>query len=283
MYLFAKLWGMFKTYFLVALRVLQRNKAFSFLNILGLAVGVAASLLIFLVIRHEKSYDDYHSKKDRIYRVVTTMVNRSNGEIASQRGTVPLGLDEVLRTDVPGLERTAVAFKANEGSQVYIRDAGAAEERKFLQRDCYFVQPELFDIFDFTWLDGNAADLKHPGTVVLAENVANRFFGDWRKAMGKTIQLWSWRFPLRVCGVFKDLPANTDLSLQMGPSAVTFKDRNPEIYTSASKWHFSVAGSDVFVLLRPGASAVAGVEKSLDGIVKKYYGEDRAEYLTRTR
>lgn len=298
---------MFKTYFLVALRVLQRNKAFSFLNILGLAVGVAASLLIFLVIRHEKSYDGYHSKKDRIYRVATTMVNRSNGEIASQRGTVPLGLDEVLRMDVPGLEKTAAAFKAAEAAQVYIRDAGATEERKFLQRDFYFVQPELFDIFDFTWLDGNAADLKYPGTVVLAENVANRFFGDWRKAVGKTIQLWSWHIPLRVCGVFKDLPGNTDLPLQMGPSTATFKDRNPDFYTSAAKWHFSVAGSDVFVLLRPGVAGsaggvehggagraggaerggagrgVAGVERSLDGIVKKYYGEERAEYLTRTR
>src|SRR5258708_33029008 len=91
-----KLPGMLKTYFLVALRALRRNKAFSFLNVLGLAVGIVASLLIFLVFRFETSYEEYPSTKDSIYRAVTTVVNRSNGETSCQRGRLPLWLDEVI-------------------------------------------------------------------------------------------------------------------------------------------------------------------------------------------
>lgn len=278
---------MLRTYFLVALRALRRNKAFSFLNVLGLAVGVAASLLIFLVIRLETSYDGYHTKKDRIYRVVTTMVNRSNGEVTGQRGTVPLGLDDVIRPEIPGLEKTVAFIRTGNFSQIYIRDKDAVDEKKFLQKNIYFAQPEAFDVFDFSWLDGNAIGLKEPNTVVLAENVANRFFGSWHNAVGKTIQLWSFHIPLKVCGVFRDLPENTDLPLQVVPSVATFKALYPGFYTWAGKWHFSVAGSDVFVLVRGGRGGdqqrLAGIEQGLADIVKKYYGEEQGAYPTRTR
>src|SRR5260221_3742579 len=88
-----KLPGMLKTYFLVALRALRRNKAFSFLNVFGLAAGIAASLLIFLVIRFEMSYDEYHAKKDRIYPFVTTMVNCSYRGSSCHLRSVSLGFD----------------------------------------------------------------------------------------------------------------------------------------------------------------------------------------------
>jgi len=279
---------MLSTYFLVALRALRRNKAFSFLNVLGLAVGVAASLLIFLVIRLESSYDGYHAKKDRIYRVVTTMVNRSNGEVTGHRGSVPLGLDDVIRPDIPGLEKTVAIIKSGDAAQIYIRNKDAVDERKFLQKNLYFVQPEAFDVFDFSWLDGNAAGLKDPNTVVLAENVANRFFGSWHNAVGKTIQLWSFHIPLKVCGVFRDLPENTDLPLQVVPSIATFKALYPDFYTWTGRWHFSMGGSAVFVLVGHSQDAagdqrgLAGIEQGLAGIVKKYYGEEQGAYPTRT-
>lgn len=280
---------MFKTYFLVALRALRRNKAFSFINILGLAVGIAASLLIFLVIRFERSYDEYHAKKDRIYRVVTTMINRSNEEVSGYYGNVPLGLDDIIRPDIPGLEKTVAIIKSGDAAQIYIRDRDAAEEKKFLQRNIYFAQPEVFDIFDFSWLDGSAAGLKEPNTVVLAENVANRFFGSWQKAVGKTIQLWSFHIPLKVCGVFRDLPENTDLPLQVVPSVATFKAFYPDFYTWAGKWHFSGGGSAVFILVGHSLGQaedrrrLAGIEQGLAGIVKKYYGEEEGAYPTRTK
>src|ERR1700753_3818351 len=101
---------MFKTYLLVALRVLRRNKAFSLLNILGLSIGVTASVLIFLVIRWETGYDGYHKNKERIFRVTTSVLNRSNGEVVSQHAYAPMGLGDVVRSEVAGVEKTAAFF-----------------------------------------------------------------------------------------------------------------------------------------------------------------------------
>ncbi len=102
---------MFKTSLLIALRILRRNKAFSLLNILGLSVGIAASILIFLAIRWETGYDSYQRKQDRIYRVVTTMVNRSNGEVATQHAYAPISLNDVVRSEVAGVEKTAAILQ----------------------------------------------------------------------------------------------------------------------------------------------------------------------------
>src|SRR5262245_55581199 len=102
---------MFKSYLLTALRTVRRGKAFSLLNILGLAVGIAASILIFLVIRYETGYDADQSRNDRIYRVVTDMSNRSNGEVIERRGTAPARLSEVIHQDVSGLEKVSAVMK----------------------------------------------------------------------------------------------------------------------------------------------------------------------------
>jgi hypothetical protein len=70
----------------------------------------------------------------------------------------------------------------------------------------FFVEPAIFDMFDYTWMEGNAGGLKEPNTVVINQTLASQFFGDWKKAIGNTVQMWSYRVPLRVVGVFKDLP-----------------------------------------------------------------------------
>ena len=66
------------------------------------------------------------------------------------------------------------------------------------------AEPELFDTFDFTWLTGSASDLKYPNTVVLSASVADQFFGSWQRAMGQRIEMWSFRIPLRVVGIYQD-------------------------------------------------------------------------------
>src|SRR5579872_5999737 len=108
---------------MIVYRNLRRNTAFSLLNILGLAVGLAASILIFLVIRWETSYDSYHPNKDRVYRVVTTLVNRSNGEVAERHGSAPIVLGDAVRNEVSGLEKTAMLLHLTNAS-IYYRDKG---------------------------------------------------------------------------------------------------------------------------------------------------------------
>src|SRR5882757_7956533 len=98
---------MFKSYLKIAFRNLWRKKAFSFINIAGLAVGIAASLLIFLVIHSETGYDAWQSKYDRICRVVTTYTNAANGEVKDRHSAVPTPLPQTMLKEFPRIEGAA--------------------------------------------------------------------------------------------------------------------------------------------------------------------------------
>ncbi len=114
---------MFKNHFKIALRNLLRRKVYSSINITGLAVGIATTLLIFLVIHYEMSYDNFNSRKDRICRVVTTYTNKSNGEITGRESAVPIMLPDALRNDFPQLEKVAAVWKLG-GAQIHIPVSG---------------------------------------------------------------------------------------------------------------------------------------------------------------
>ncbi|HEY4336420.1 MAG TPA: ABC transporter permease, partial [Puia sp.] len=270
---------MLPTSFLIPMRRLLRNKAFSLLNILGLSIGVGASILIFLVIRWETSYDRYQPNKERVYRVVTTLVNRSNGEVANRHGSAPVTLGDAVRNEVSGLEKTAMLMHLTDAS-IYYREKGVTEEKRFMQREICLAEPELFSMIHCEWLDGDASGLKDPNTAVISETVAERWFGHWKNARGKTVEMWSWRVPLKIVGVFHDLPGNTDLPLELVPSYITYKQQFPWIYT-APDWHWVTPGSQLFVLLSPGRRA-AQVEGELSRIVHKYYNEQVAAFSTRS-
>ncbi|MEI9807105.1 MAG: ABC transporter permease [Bacteroidota bacterium] len=169
----------------------------------GPAVGIAASLLIFLVIQNEFSYDTYHSKKGRIYRVVSTQLNKSNGEINAQYGGVPIPVPDAMRQDFPQFEKMGAAWNLGQ-AQIYIPAEGLGEEKRFKENEgLYWTDAAVFDMFDFTWLAGNAKGLTEKNTVVLNESLAAKFFDNPQRAIGKTIQLWSFRIPLVVSGVLK--------------------------------------------------------------------------------
>jgi len=272
---------MIKTYLLVALRVLRRNKAFSLLNVLGLSIGVAAGILIFLVIRWETGYDSYHHNKDRIYRVVTSVLDRSNGETIAQHAYAPLGLGDVIRNEVAGVEKTAAFFKYIP-LQVHTAAKGVADGKVFLQNNLISAEPELFSMIDVEWLDGDASRLKDAGTVVIASGIAEKWFGDWRHVVGRTIELGSYRGPLLITGVFRDLPANTELPLEMVQSYQETRDGISEAFTMPDRWHYPAIHSGLFVMLDKHADR-ARVEGSLAGIVSKYYNEQQSSYKTRSR
>src|SRR5688500_14921614 len=180
---------MLNIFYKSALRSLWNKKSFSILNIMGLAVGIAASILIFLIIRNELSYDEYQSKRDRIYRVVTTMINKSNGEISRRTPGVPPPLPAAMKQDFAQVEKTA-AIVAMGGAQIYIPEKNTNDEKRFKEESgLFWTESGVFEIFDYDWIEGNATALKDPNTAVIAESVANKYFGNHEKAIGKTIQL----------------------------------------------------------------------------------------------
>jgi putative ABC transport system permease protein len=269
---------MFRNFFKTALRIFWKRKAFSFLNITGLGIGIAATLLLFLVIQNELSYDRYHRNNKRIYRVVAMHKSRSNGETTARYAHMPLPLPDAMRQDFPRIEKLATIVNLNE-AQIYVTGKNAADEKRFKEtKGLFWVEPSLFEIFDFTWLAGNASDLKDPNTVVLAESVAKRFYGSVSAAMGNVIQLYSFRIPLRITGVFKDPPEHTDIEVRLGASFATHRNRfrnrfGPEGFTGKNAWTSFIGDQQCFVLAGKNES-IASMQAQLPGFVKKYYPED---------
>src|SRR5882762_10369863 len=118
---------MLKNYIVTALRNMVRNRIYSVVNILGLAVGISASLLIFLVVQYELSFDNFHKNKDRIYRLVSVPFKEGTGFNAG--AGVPLPVAEALRVDYPQLEKTAAIFGRD--AQITIEKEGQHAEKKF--------------------------------------------------------------------------------------------------------------------------------------------------------
>src|SRR3989337_489730 len=110
---------MFKNYFTIAVRNLKRNKIFSLINIAGLAIGISASLVIYLIVQHELSYDKFHKDGDRIYRVVSKI---EFPDLTIHNSGVPVPTIKATRTDITGLE-TATHFVTSYGSKVSVPSA----------------------------------------------------------------------------------------------------------------------------------------------------------------
>ncbi|MBO9151971.1 ABC transporter permease [Chitinophaga sp. GCM10012297] len=254
----------------IAFRSLRRKLSFTLLNVAGLAVGIAAALLIFAVVRHELSFEDFQPNKDRIYRVASLSISRSNGETVAKNGGVPLILPPTFRNDFPQFEKVAAMWHLGQG-QIYIPGKNGAPEKRFLELDhMAWCEAGIFSMFDYKWLAGNADGLSRPNTAVVAASIAEKYFGSAQKALGQTIQLFSFRIPFEITGVYADPPANSDMGTRLAFSYPTFISATS--YTS-EEWKNLSGNSVCYVLLRKGADAAA-VTAQLPAFVKKYYNED---------
>jgi len=208
---------MIKNYFKTALRNLSKHKGNSIINIVGLVVGFAAFLLIFLVIQYEKSFDNFHAKKNSIYRVVRIGKNPANREY---RPGVPFPVTLGLRTDFPQLANAAAIYGSN-NEQVIVTAPDGATLKKFKEPTGVFVaEPQFFQMFDFDLAKGNIKNaINEPNTALLTKDIASKYFGDWKTAMGKTLKIFG--ISLNVTGVLNNPPSNTDFPLKVVLSYAT--------------------------------------------------------------
>src|SRR5687767_6294800 len=253
---------MLKNYLKTALRNLKRNKSFAIINVMGLAVGIAACLLIFLVIRFETSYDNFHSKKEHIYRV-GSIYNTQDGMSYDAGSSLPVG--PALRIDFPQIKEVANIFRKGE-EQITIEEGG--EQKKF-QSDVYFTEPAFFSIFDFKWLAGNPKhSLTSPGCVVLTKTTAEKYFGSWQAAIGKTIKYNNKNEQVyKITGILQDVPANTDFPLGVVFSYSTL--RNTNILRSLEDWVSTFGAAYTFVVL-PDNNTAAQFNKDLAAFAVKH-------------
>src|SRR5450432_385651 len=212
---------MFQNYFKTAFRSLTRNKNYTIINIAGLAVGIAVCMMIFIIIQFQTSFDNFHSKKDRTYRVLTEYHHSDAANISSGKD-VPFPLPNGLKTSFPQIEQVAPIF-ASQNDQLLIPDINGTMVKTFKeQRGVFFTAPSFFKMFDFPLLAGSYASLKDPNNVLLTKEIAEKYFGDWKTAIGKTIKLQLGGFifehgtdVLKVSGILATIPANTDFQLKL--------------------------------------------------------------------
>src|SRR5690606_32890376 len=168
---------MIKNYFKIAFRNLWRHRLFYFLNILGLTVGMTACFLIFTYVSFETSYDNFHSKSDRIYRIVADI--KTPTEVMNVSSPAWAVAPHI--TELPEVE-SAVRVWSN--LMLFIKD-----NLKFNEPDVLWADPAFFNTFDFPLVKGNPKTaLSEPLTIVLSETLAKKYFGD-EDPMGKTILL----------------------------------------------------------------------------------------------
>ena len=250
---------MFENYVKITFRKLMRHKLYSTINIVGLAVGIMCCLLILLYVQHELSYDRYHEKADRIYRITASVrFGGTDGDFAVMGSPVA----EAFRNDFPEVEE-AVRMR-NMGSW-YIRYG----DQTFKEEGVLIADETLFDVFTIPLVLGDPEKvLLDPNTIILSETMADKYFGQ-EDPLDKTVNL-DGRTDCRVTGVFADIPTNSHFHADFFVSWRTFENSVAPIWLSFNYWTYLVLkeGTD------PGA-----LEAKFPEMVKKYCGPEFQQFV----
>ncbi len=262
---------MFKNYLKTAVRNLSHNKSYAVINITGLAVGIAACLLVFLLIQYETSFDNFHKNKERIYRVVSA-TKTMNGIEYSKGSAYPVA--DALRTDYPQLEHVARTYEQDNQQITLLNDKANTPQKKF-KENVFFAEPEFFDIFNFPFLAGDSKTaLSEINTAVITRETAEKYFGDWHTAIGKFIKYDNDKHKVcKITGVLKNIPANTDFPLQVVLSLKT----SPGEDGSTDDWSGQDGSLNTFVVLPKNMSS-RQFDSDLKTLVKKYAPAEYANH-----
>ena len=194
---------MFRNYFTIAIRNLLKYRMYSLINILGLSIGLACSVLILLYVANELSYDHYHEKSDRIYRITETLKDE-NGEVSEYSASVPWSVGPTLNNDFPSLTVTRM-YQAWQKEPLI---STINQESNFYEDNLFFVDSSFFNTFSFKMVQGNKKSaLQKPQSVILTESTAMRYFGT-TDVLGENLLLEN-QLQLTVTAVTEDVPANS--------------------------------------------------------------------------
>ena len=249
---------MLRNYIKIAWRNLLRNKVYSAINVLGLALSLTCGILIFTLVSYHFGIDRFHANADRIYRVVMETHNEGVGHTSGVYS--PLG--RVIRDEQTFAEKTARVLSIY-GAALTVLNAGQTDKYR---EGTAFAESDLFAILDLPLLQGDAKTaLDAPNTAILTERMAHKFFGN-SNPMGKTFRFDN-RMDFTVTGVLQDIPANTDRREEIYLSFVNAKQYND--YFNEQNWGNYSGSLQVFTLLKPTTS-IATAEGALASIMKKY-------------
>src|SRR6185503_6204382 len=173
---------MIKNYFKIAWRQLRRNKAYAFINVAGLTLGITCSIIIFVLVHYELSFDNFHADKDRIYRIVTEI---HHDDISYTSGT-PAPMGKALRDDYTFADKIA---RVRVFGDPLVSITADKDIHKFVEtRGLALADPEFFDIFHFPFLKGDRSTLPDPNTAVITEKLAAKYFPG-QDPIGKVLRI----------------------------------------------------------------------------------------------
>lgn len=255
---------MLKNNIKIILRSLGKQKSFTFIHIIGLTLGLTCCLLIYLFIQHELSFDQFHSKSDRIYRVCQITKNQSG---TSYSGGTPFPMAPALRTDMEGLEASTRIHHYGEGA------LNLADGTKMKVDNLIFAEPSLTKIFDFKTVVGDLEKtLVAPKQAAISEATAERLYGRF-DPIGKTISI-EGKEEVEITAVIANLPENSSLQADV---LISYKTFSPDFIGGfdIDDWGVSVGGV-TFVLI-PEKANVKQFADQLPAFAEKYLGADNPE------
>ena len=249
---------MIKNYFKIALRKLWKYKVFSLINIMGLAVGMTACFLIYLYVHFETSYDAFHTKANRIYRIITDIKTPSD-LLQWSSTSAPMSIN--MQKDFPEVE-SAVRIR---GESFLVRKGN----EKFQENNTIMADSTLFGIFDFPLVYGNKnTALKNPMSIVLSQTAAKKYFGN-SNPIGQTVLLTGASINATITGIMKDMPENSQLKADMIVSMSSQK----QIYGQSIDSQWTSFNLVSYLLLKPGVN-VKSLTAKFPQFLDKHVGNE---------
>ena len=256
---------MFKNYFKIAWRNLIKNKAFSAINIFGLALGLACSLLIMLWVQDERSVDGFHANGKQLYQVYERQYY--DGKVEASYPTQGL-LAEELKKNIPEVQyASAMDYAAPPGTSNTF-EAGD----KINKMQGFFAGADFFSMFSYPLLQGTTKTaLNTPGGIAISRKMAENFFGSPAKAIGKTIRFEN-KEDLQVTAVFENIPANSSQQFDFLRSWTDYVKQNAWVH------NWGNTAPSTFVQLQAEADP-ANVEAKIKGFIYNYTEKDKSAVM----
>lgn len=252
---------MIRNYLTSILRYVSRNKAFTVINILGLAIGMMACMLITQYVMHEFSYDDFHAKKDQIFRVQLDRFDK--GELSTRWASGAAGIGQDLKTNFPEVKQFV---RMTERNSVFSHG-----DVFFKEDNAYFASEDFFRVFSFKLTEGiDSLVLKEPFKIVLSQSLAKKYFGS-ENPVGKFVKN-NGETDYEVTGVFEDIPANSHMQVD---AVMSFVSLNKLWNDPITSWMWD--GFLTYIVLDEKTDPKK-FESKLPAFVQKQVGEELKRY-----
>lgn len=262
---------MLKNYVITAIRNLTRNKTYTFINILGLALGISAAMVLFKIVLFEKSFDKAQPNYEDIYRVTREEVSSN---VTSLSAGVPNPFTEAFKTDFPDYGLPARVFYAD-GSQLSVKEEDGAFQHFQIEGGVTFADPDLLKIFDFNILIGDPLSaLTQPNSVIISESLAMKLYGasstELDQVIGRTFELDN-KSTLSITAVMAEAGQNTVLPFQLIVEYEALVNHFDFFYPEA--WGSTSSSGQVYILKSKNVTEEQ-IESQFSAFEDKYMGED---------